>query len=320
MVQAGLIAADTGIDLVGTASSSLVDELGVRQERARHGDHVSRAVSQQLIGQFRGIDAVGGDQRDRDLALELGGHLGEGTTRHLGGDGRNPRFVPADTGVDDGRTGLLNRLGEHDDLIPGAAALDQIEHRQAIDDDEFRADRLAYAAHDLDRQAHAVFVAAAPAVGTLVDVGNQKLVDEVAFRAHDFDAVITRFLGQCGAAGKVGNLLFDPFLVQLLGGERVDRRLYRTGRDLLGAVGVTACVQNLHADLAAFGVHSVSDHLVLGRFFRRGHLGRAMGNAALLVRTNTTGNDKAGTPTGALGKVGRLAVETVRAFFQTGMH
>ncbi len=40
MVEAGLIAADAGIDLVAAAGGGLVDEIRVGQERARHRDHV----------------------------------------------------------------------------------------------------------------------------------------------------------------------------------------------------------------------------------------------------------------------------------------
>jgi hypothetical protein len=86
------------------------------------------------------------------------------------------------------------------DLFPGAAAFHQIEHRQAEDDDEVRPDRFTHPADDLHRQAHAVFVAAAPAVGAVVGVGGEELVNEIAFRAHDFDAVV---FGRCARVEQV---------------------------------------------------------------------------------------------------------------------
>ena len=55
-----------------------------------------------------------------------------------------------------------------------------------------RPDRFARAAHDLDRQAHAVLAVAAPGVVALVGARGEELVDEVAFRAHDLDAVVAR--------------------------------------------------------------------------------------------------------------------------------
>ena len=190
VIQARLVATDAGVDFIGAACSGLVDEVRVGEERPRHRDHVGIAFGQNLLGDFRGVDAVGGDQRNAHRTAQLGRDFAERRTRHLGGDGRNPRFVPADTGVDDGRTGLLDGLGQRDDFFPGAAAFHQVEHRQAEDNDEVRPDRFTHPADDFHRQAHAVFVAAAPAVGAVVGVGGEELVNEITFGAHDFDAVV----------------------------------------------------------------------------------------------------------------------------------
>ena len=53
-------------------------------------------------------------------------------------------------------------LGQLHHLGPAAAVGDQVEHRQAVDDDEVRPDRLAHARDDLHRQAHPVVVACHP--------------------------------------------------------------------------------------------------------------------------------------------------------------
>ena len=320
VVQAGLVAADAGVDLVGTAGGRLVDEVRVGEERAGHGHHVGVTFGQYLLGDFRRVDTVGGAQRDADLALELGGDLGEGRARHLGGDGRDARLVPADAGVDDGGAGLLDGLGQGHDLVPGAAALDQVEHGQAVDDDEVRAHGLANAADDLHRQAHAVLVAATPAVGAVVGVGDQELVDEVAFRPHHLDAVILGLLGQLGAVDEVVDLLLDAVLVQLVGLERVDRRLDGAGCDQFRAVGVAAGMQDLHGDLAAGLVHRAGDNLVLLGFFRGGQLGRTGVDTAFLVRADAAGDHQADAATGALGEVGRHALEAIGLLFQAGVH
>ena len=128
MVQAGLVAADAGIDPLAVPSGRLVDELRIGEERARHGHHVGITLRQHLFGHFRRVDAVGGDQRNVHLAAQLGGDLGERRARHLGGDGRNPRLVPADAGVDQRGAGLLDGLCQLHHLFPDAAALDQVEH------------------------------------------------------------------------------------------------------------------------------------------------------------------------------------------------
>ncbi len=320
VVQARLVAADAGVDLVAAPSGRLVDEFRVGEERTRHGDHVGVALGQHLFGDFRGVDAVGGDQRDLHLALELGGDLGERGPRHLGGNGGDTRFVPTDTGVDEGGAGLLDGLGQQDDFVPGAAAFHQVEHRQAIDDDEVRAHGLAHAADDFHRQAHAVLVGAAPAVGAVVGVGGEELVDEVALGTHDLDAVVFGLPGEHGAGDEVLDLLLDAFLVQLVRLERVDRRLDRARRHRLRAVGIAPGVQDLHADLAARLVHRLSDDAVLGRFLRAGQLRRAGIHAAFEVRADAAGDHQADAAAGALGEVRRHALETVRFLLQAGVH
>jgi hypothetical protein len=52
------------------------------------------------------------------------------------------------------------------DLLPALAVGDQVQHRQAVDDDEVAAHGLARAPHDLHRQAHAALDVASPVVVT----------------------------------------------------------------------------------------------------------------------------------------------------------
>uniref|UniRef100_A0A914YP03 HPt domain-containing protein n=1 Tax=Panagrolaimus superbus TaxID=310955 RepID=A0A914YP03_9BILA len=117
--------------------------------------------------------------------------------------------MPADTGIDDRRTGRLDCLRLLHDLFPVAAVVDQIHQRQAIDDDEVRAAGLADAAHDLDREAHALAGVTAPTVGALVGARGDEFVDEVALRAHHFDAVVAGLAGQLRAACVVGDMALD---------------------------------------------------------------------------------------------------------------
>jgi len=320
VIQAGLVATDAGVDLVGTTGRCLVDEFRVSQERTRHRNHVGITGRQHFLGHIGGIDAVGGAQRNADFATQFGRNLGERGTRYLGGDGRHTCLVPADTGIDDGGASLLDGLGQQDDFIPGAAALDQIEHGQTIDDDEIRAYRLAHAADDFHRQTHAVFVAAAPAISPLVGVSHEELVDEVAFRTHDLDAVVLGDLSQLGAIDEVGDLLLDALFVQLLGLERVDRRLNGARSNLLGAVGITTGMQDLHTDLAIGLMHRAGHDLVLFSFFQCGQLGRAGIDATFLVRADAAGHHQADAAAGTLGKISGHALETTRLLFQTGVH
>ena len=270
VVQTGLVTTDAGVDLITATLGRFVDEVWVSEEWTRHGDHVSVTLSQHLLGHFRGVDAVGGDQRNTDLAAQLGGDLGERGARHLGGDGRNTRFVPADAGVDQGRAGFFDSFGQQNDQV--------------------RADGLAHATDDLHRQTHAVLVATAPTVGAVVGVGGEELVNEITFRPHDLHTVVLGLLGQHGAVDEILDLFLDAFLVQLFRLERVDRRLNGARRYRFRAVGVATSVENLHADLAVRSVHGAGHDLVLFGFFRGGQLGCAGIHTALIVRADTTGD------------------------------
>ncbi|MCY1403480.1 hypothetical protein D9M71_186640 [compost metagenome] len=228
--------------------------------------------------------------------------------------------MPTDTGIDQGGAGGLDGLGQGDYLFPGAAAFHQVEHGQAEDDDEVGAHGLTHAADDLHGQAHAVLVAAAPAVGALVGMGGEELVDEVPLRTHDLDAVVLGLLGQLRAGYEVLDLLFDALFVQLVGLEGVDRRLDGGRRHLLGVIGIATGVEDLHADLAVGFMHRTGDDAVLLRLFHRGQLGRAGVDAAFCVRADAAGDHQADTTTSTLGEIGGHALETVGFLFQAGVH
>ncbi len=320
MVEAGLVAANAGIDFIRPASGSLVDEIRIRQERSRHGNHIGVTVSEDLLSHFRRIDTIGGDQGNTYRTAQLGRDLAERRPGNLGGNGGNACLMPADTGVDDRRAGLFDGLGQLDDFLPGAAALHQVEHRQAKNDDEVRSYRLAHPSYDFHRQAHAVLIAAAPTVGPVVGVGRQELVNEIPFRAHDLDAIVFSLPGQHRARDEVTDLFLDPFLIQFLGLERIDRCLDRARRYLLGAVGVASGMENLHADLATGLVNGPGNDPVLERFFLGGQLGGAGVHAALVIRSDPARHHQAHTATGTLGKICRHTLETTGLFLEARVH
>src|SRR5690606_40295257 len=100
------------------------------------------------------------------------------------------------TRVNNRGAGLFDLLGQQHHFFPGAAIFDQVQHGQAIDDDEIGANPLPDPTHDFNGQTDPVLIGAAPFVGTLVGMGNNELVDEVTFGAHDLHAVVSRPLGQ----------------------------------------------------------------------------------------------------------------------------
>src|SRR5690606_34935645 len=107
---------------------------------------------------------------------------GEPGARHAGDDGGYARLVPTDAGIDDAGARGFDGLGQRHDIIPRLAALDQVEHREPVDDDEIAAHRFARAAHDLDRQTHAPRGITAPGVIAAIGAFGDELVDQVAFR------------------------------------------------------------------------------------------------------------------------------------------
>lgn len=320
MVEAGLVAADAGVDGLGAVVPGLGDEVGVGEQRAGHRDQVGAALGEQALGDLGGVDAVGGDQRDADLAHHLLRDPGEGAARHRGGDGGDAGLVPADAAVDDGRPGGLDGLGQLHDLVQGGAAGHQVEHGEAVDDDEVLADALADPADDLHREAHPPLVRAAPLVLAVVGRGDDELVDQVALGAHDLNAVVPGAAGEFGAAGEVLDGLLD-----LLGGERVgregaDRGLDRAGGDEVGVVGVAAEVEDLEGDPAAGGVHRVGDGPVLVGLLLGGQHRAALPGAPGLVGGDAAGDDQADAAAGPFGVEGGHPLVAAGGLLQADVH
>ena len=144
------------------------------------------------LGELGGVDPVGGADRDGDLLAQPPRRPGPGAARDLGDDRRDARLVPADAGVDHRGAGLLDEQGQLDDLVPGLAALDEVEQRHPVDDREAVADRLAGTADDLDREAHPAGRRTSPLVVAVVGARGEELVDQVALGAHDLDRVVPR--------------------------------------------------------------------------------------------------------------------------------
>ncbi len=228
--------------------------------------------------------------------------------------------MPADAGVDDGGAGRLDLPGEVDDLVEGGAAGDQVEHGEAVDEDEVLADGLAGAADDLQREADPVLVRAAPAVGALVGRGGDELVDQVALGAHDLDTVVAGELGEAGGSDEVLNGPLDLDVAELVRHEGADGGLEGAGGDQVLVVGVAAEVEDLHRDLPALGVHRLGDHPVLGGLVLGGEAGAALEGAAGVVRGDAAGDDQAGAAAGALGVEGGEAFEASLVLFEAGVH
>mmetsp|Transcript_29736 Transcript_29736/g.59155 ORF Transcript_29736/g.59155 Transcript_29736/m.59155 type:complete len:479 (-) Transcript_29736:782-2218(-) len=112
VIKARLIAGDAGRDMVRFAVHCLAHKMRVGQHGARHGHHVGAAGAQHFFGNLRGVDPVGGDDRDGHLTHQLFRNPGKGRAWDRRRDGRDARLVPADAGVDDGGARFLYFLGQ----------------------------------------------------------------------------------------------------------------------------------------------------------------------------------------------------------------
>jgi hypothetical protein len=83
--------------------------------------------------------------------------------------------VPADAGIEDRCSSGFYLPCKGFCFIEFHSAFDEIERRDAIDDDEIAASGRARAAHDLDREAHAIFERSAPVVLALVGARREEL-------------------------------------------------------------------------------------------------------------------------------------------------
>ena len=154
----------------------------------------------------------------------------------------------------------------------------------------------------------------------MVGLRRDELVDQVAFRAHDLDAIVAAVLRHGGALDVVGYGLLDLVVFQRARRRRVDRRLQRRGRHRLRADGVAAGVEDLQADLAAVRMHGVGDNAVLPGLRLIVEDRRTRQDAAVPVRREAAGDDQADAALGALGIERRHARMTGGNVFQAGVH
>ena len=124
MVQAGLVAANAGVNFVGAIFLGLEYKVRISQEGASHRNHICITASQHFLGHFWGIDTVGGNHRYRQLFSKAGCHPGKCRSWHLGGNSGDLRFMPTYTSVNNGGTSLFNSFAQLNHFLCGAATVD----------------------------------------------------------------------------------------------------------------------------------------------------------------------------------------------------
>ena len=189
VVEAGLVARNARVDPLGRPRARLREQERIGQEGSGHRHHVGLPGREDRLGDLWGVDAIGGDERRAHAAAQLLGHPCEASPRHRRRDRGDARLVPADAGVDDVGARRFDGLRERHDLGPFGAAVDEIKHRAAEDDEEVGTCCRPHALHDASRQPDAVLEGPPPLVGPLVGPLCDELVDEIPFGAHNLRAL-----------------------------------------------------------------------------------------------------------------------------------
>src|SRR5271166_2263563 len=170
--------------MTGTDTASLTffrSEVGVGEQRPRHRHQVARPVGQQLLGQIGVVDAVGDDDRNRHGVLDVLRRERPRSARDAGRDRRNRGLVPSDSRVEDVRASHFDPPGEIGDLLARHAAVDEVDGRDAVDEQEVLADPFPGGRQDLDREPAATLEASAEVVvAEVVRQFRGELVDQVS--------------------------------------------------------------------------------------------------------------------------------------------
>ena len=262
-------ALETLADEVLAPGLGLGDEVGVGYVHAAHADEVAHALLEQLfslLGVAQGVDADDGDLHRVLYGLDEGPAPALGRIAGLYHRGRAGIDAAADVEVID--VGL-QVLGDLDAGVLVVAALDEVVAVNARADNEVRADGLADALQYAHHEAAAVLHAPAVLIRALVGVGAHELLEQVAVRAVDLDAVGAGEPGVHRGLDEEADEAVDVLDGHLAGQDGVAAddavELDTGGHGLPAAVEgrgrLAAAVMELDEDLGAVAVYRVADVL-----------------------------------------------------------
>ena len=153
--------------------------------------------------------------------------------------------MPANASINNGCASRFDGLRQFYRFGKSAAAFDQVEHRQTVDNNEVIADAFAHRTHHFNGKPHPVVVTAAPLVTTLIGAQRQKFVDQIPFGTHHLYTVVSCLPRQLRAAGEIVDQLQDLFMGEFVRNETVDGGLKCGGSDQMRLVAVAPGMQNL---------------------------------------------------------------------------
>ncbi len=270
--DAALVAVDAGTDVVHAAFLGLVDQFGVRDVGTAHGDEVHGAAFQNFFCQTDVGDTADDAHGDVGIGLDLLGpfHVEGAVDAH--GSGHVVGGLSQAAGDVDGVDASLFQHGQQDlPILYFDAAFHVFGGVDLCRDGEVRTHFLADTTDDFQGEACAVFHAAAIGVSTMVGIGGQELVQDVAVCHVHFHGVEASFLGAACCLAELLHQLVDFGDGQGTGGF-AHIRFVGSGDGTHGGgggLGQTALVDELDGSAAASCVDGGSqllqagDHLVV---------------------------------------------------------
>ena len=175
----------------------------IGEQRPCHGDEIRVAVIQHAFRDIRHVDAIGRDNRNADDFFQPPGGESESATRHRIAYGGHCGLMPTNADVEQVGPRTDEGTRQRVDVIRALPLFNQICDRHAIRNNGAAAQTLARAPHDFHRTAYAVLDRPAPLVAAVIHAQRDALVEEIAFRSHEFDAVIAGANRQFRAAHEV---------------------------------------------------------------------------------------------------------------------
>ena len=292
LVDAALLAADAGTDVLHLTGVGLVAPVGIGQHRTAQHDHVALAVPQGLLGQVGiaqlahghngdlhahvGLDAPGGE-----VFLGHLGHVQEATGGHTGrGMGQPPVVIAAQVHIEHIDAGLHQVLHIVQGIGDGAAVLEAL---QALDGVHAVAVGLVQGQGQVDAVHNGIIGAHLPAdgldhvhaealpVGILADLavvegGGGQLIQQIALVAVQIHAVHAHDLG---VHGRLGGIADDLVALQVRQGtaghvRQIEvgvpgggNRQLELGQQALGIAHTAQARRQLDEDAAAPGVNAL---------------------------------------------------------------
>ena len=204
-VDARLVARDAHVDRTTAGRiPRLVHDLRIRQERPGERHEIGVAGCEHLLGESDRVDPVGRDHGHIDRVRHSPRPRPPRAMGHERLDGRGSRLVPAHADVQSIHCAAGGQpSGKFEHLVQRRATLDERSPRHPEHDRLLGAAGRPHRRRHRQREPHPPLGVPAPLVVAQVGRRREELVDQVALRAHDLDAVEAELAGPSGPAREV---------------------------------------------------------------------------------------------------------------------